>query len=149
MTRSMFITVLFRLAKDMYRWDEADVGALPYLDVDPAAWYAEPIAWAYAERILPFTDGPMFSPSTPVTRLEMALAACYLAEAMGQSGEADIAMGEGFSDFEPLHREAKTAVAWCLENEVLRGMGDGSLGVDATATRAQVAQIALNLYHAL
>jgi len=40
-------------------------------------------------------------------------------------------------------------VAWCLENEVLRGMGDGSLGVDATATRAQVAQIALNLYHAL
>lgn len=149
MTRSMFITVLFRLAKELYGCDGGDADALPYLDIDPQAWYAEPIAWAYEENVLPYPDGAMFCPSMAVTRLEMALAAYYLAEAQGEDVKADIAAGEDFADFEDLHQEAKKAVAWCLGNKVLRGMGDGTLGMEETATRAQVAQIALNIYNAL
>lgn len=149
MTRGMFITVLSRLYTEMGGKGEGDVSALPYLDIDPNAWYASAVAWAYSGRILPFGDGAMFSPSAPVTRGEMAQAAYYLASYMGRDTAASLAAGEGFTDFADLSAEEQRAAAWCYERGVLRGMGDGTLGMGKTATRAQVAQIAMNIYSAL
>jgi len=149
MTRSMFITVLARLYTEMGGKAGGDASALPYLDIDPAAWYASSVAWAYNGNILPFGEGTMFSPSAPVTRGEMAQAAYYLAAYMGQNTTASLAAGEGFTDFATLSHEEQQAAAWCYEKGVMRGMGNGTLGMGETATRAQVAQIAMNLYNAL
>lgn len=149
MTRSMFITVLSRLCEKMGGKMGGDISSLPYLDIDTDAWYAEAVAWAYEREILPFGEGSMFSPSAPVTREEMAVAAEKLAIHIGRHKAASLSAGDDFSDFDILGPESQKAVAWCVKNKVLRGMGDGTLGMDKTATRAEVAQIALNLYAAL
>ncbi len=149
MTRSMFITVLSRLHTELGGKSTGDPATLPYLDIDPAAWYATPVAWAHKGGILPFGTGTMFSPSTAVTRLEMAQAAYNMAAYMGLDTAADPEAGEGYADFAELAASEQRAVAWCLEKGILRGMGDGTLGMEETATRAQVAQIAMNIYTAL
>ncbi len=149
MTRAMFITVLSRLYEKMGGKIGGDISSLPYLDIDSDAWYAKAVAWAYQGGILPFGGGSMFSPSAPVTREEMAVAAQRLAAYLGKNKTASLSVGDAFSDFSLLGSESQKAVAWCVENEVLRGMGDGTLGMDKTATRAEVAQIALNLHVAL
>ncbi len=149
MTRSMFITVLSRLYTEMGGKITTGGVALPYLDVDAAAWYASAVSWAYAGHILPFGEGAMFSPSAPITRGEMAQAAYLLAGYMGKNTTFSLASGADFADFAALSDEEKGAAAWCIENKVMRGMGDGTLGMQKTATRAEVAQIAVNLYNAL
>ncbi len=149
MTRAMFITVLGRLYTAMGGRGEADASALPYLDVDPTAWYAPAVAWAHDGGILPFGETAMFSPSALVTRGEMAQAAYNLAAYIAADTGAPLSVGEGFTDFADLSPAEQKAAAWCLKNEVLRGMGDGTLGMNETATRAQVAQISMNIYNAL
>lgn len=149
MTRSMFITVLGRIYEKLGHRIAGDAATLPYLDIDPSAWYAKPVAWAHAGGILPFETGSMFSPSTPVTREEMAIAAYNLAKYIGADKEPSLSVGDAYQDFALLSAHARTAVAWCIENGVMQGLGDGTLGMEQTATRAQVAQIALNVYNAL
>ena len=149
MTRAMFITVLGRVYTKMGGKLSGDVTALPYLDIEPGTWYAESIAWAHAGGILPFGMGSMFSPSAAVTREEMALAAYNLAAYMGAPIEFTGREAATFSDYAALSPDAQKAAAWCVEKGIIRGLGDGRLGMEETATRAQVAQIALNMYEAL
>lgn len=149
MTRAMFITVLGRLCTALGNNAKGDVSTLPYLDVDPNAYYAPYVAWAYAGGILPFGETAMFSPSSLVTRGEMALAAynlaCFLASDM-TANPNDAAV---FFDYAFLSPFMQNAAAWCVSKGVLHGMGNGLLGMDSTATRAQVAQIIMNLHDAL
>ncbi|MBQ7033446.1 MAG: S-layer homology domain-containing protein [Clostridia bacterium] len=149
MDRSMFITVLSRLYTEMGGKGDGNPALLPYLDVDVNVWYAKAVAWAYSGGILPFGTGSMFSPSAPVTRLEIAEAVYNLASYMALDTSANLEAGAAFSDFEDLSESEQQAMAWCVENGILRGMGDGTLGTEETATRAQVAQIVMNIYTAL
>lgn len=149
MTRAMFITVLGRVYTKMGGKLTGDASALPYLDIEPGTWYAESIAWAYAGGILPFGEGAMFSPSAAVTREEMAIAAYNLAAYMGLPLEFVGKEAASFSDFALLLPHAQKAAAWCVEKGIIRGLGGGRLGMEETATRAQVAQISLNIYDAL
>lgn len=149
MTRAMFITVLGRVYTKMGGKLSGDAASLPYLDIDPGMWYAESIAWAHQGGILPFGEGSMFSPSAAVTREEMALAAYNLAAYMGLPLEFVGKEAASFSDYALLLPHAQKAAAWCVEKGIIRGLGDGRLGMAETATRAQVAQISLNIYDAL
>lgn len=149
MDRSMFITVLSRLYTTMGGKGDGNPALLPYLDVDYDAWYAKAVAWAYSGGILPFGAGSMFSPSAPVTRLEMAVAVYNLASYMALDTSVNVDAGAEFADFAALSAGEQRAMAWCVENGILRGMGDGTLGAAETATRAQVAQIAMNIHTAL
>ncbi len=149
MTRAMFITVLGRVYEKMGGKLSGDATALPYLDIDPEMWYAKSIAWAHSGGMLPFGEGSMFSPSAAVTREEMAIAAYNLAAYMGLPLEFVGKEAASFSDYALLLPHAQKAAAWCVEKSIIRGLGDGRLGMSETATRAQVAQIALNIYEAL
>lgn len=149
MTRAMYITVLGRLCNMLGGNAGGDVASLPYLDVDPDAYYAPYVAWAYTSGVLPFGETAMFSPSALVTRGEMALAAYNLACFMGADMKADPNDCTEFFDYAFLSPLMQGATAWCVSHDVLRGMGNGLLGMDSTATRAQVAQIIMNLHDAL
>lgn len=149
MTRAMFITVLGRLYESKGRTIEADMTALPYLDVDSSAYYAPYVAWAYEKKLLPFGDTAMFSPSALVTRGEMVLAAYNF----GAFKKADMTLDRrktaGFTDYANLSSELKDASTWCVGKKIISGMGGGLLSLDETATRAQVAKIMMNLYNAI
>ncbi len=150
MTRSMYITVLCRLYTLLSgKTPKADPLALPYLDITPEDWYAPSVAWAYEEDLLPFEESAMFSPSAPMTRGEMAISAYKLSALLGEKADTDTFDEEEFADFADLPPQLSEAAAWCVSAKVLRGMGDGTLGMEKTATRAQVAQIAVNLHTAL
>ncbi len=149
MTRGMFITVLSRVYAAMGGNGSGNPAILPYLDIDPSAWYASAVAWAYAGGILPFEGSSMFSPSAPMTRSEMARAAHNLAVYIAADTTYDTAVGENFVDFVFLSAEEQRAAAWCLGRGIMNGMGDGTLGMQGTATRAQAAKIVMSLYEAL
>lgn len=48
------------------------VAGTPFVDVDPAAYYAEAVAWLVAEKITTGTSGSTYSPNALVTRGQMA-----------------------------------------------------------------------------
>lgn len=149
MTRAMFITVLGRLYEAKGRKIEANISALPYLDIDPSAYYASYVAWGYEKKLLPFGETAMFSPSAPVTRGEMVLCAYNF----GTFKKADMTLDRrktaGFTDYAALSSDLKDASTWCVGKKIISGMGNGLLALSETATRAQVAQIMMNLYKAI
>ena len=68
MSRAMVATVL-------YRYDgEKPPGANSFTDVAANAWYAASAAWAANNKILAGTTATTFSPTTPITREELASA---------------------------------------------------------------------------
>ncbi|MBQ7037336.1 MAG: S-layer homology domain-containing protein [Clostridia bacterium] len=149
MTRAMFITVLGRLYESKGKTIEADISALPYLDVDASAYYAPYVAWAYEKKLLPFGDTAMFSPSAPVTRGEMVLCAYKFGAFKKVDMTLDRRTTAGFTDYADLSSDLKDASTWCVGKKIISGMGNGLLALSETATRAQVAQIMMNLYKAI
>ncbi len=149
MTRAMFITALSRLYTAMGGNGTGNPSVLPYLDIDASAWYAPAVAWAHAGGILPFEGNTVFSPSAPVTRSEMARAAYNMAAFIAADTSFSASAGEGFSDFATLSPVEQRAAAWCLGKGIMNGMGNGTLGMQGTATRAQAAKIVMNLYAAV
>ena len=55
----------------------------------------------------------------------------------------------GFTDAGQVSGYAQKAMAWAVENGIVSGFGDGRIGPKGQATRAQVAQILMNLLNNL
>ena len=146
MTRSMFVTVLGRLYTALGNKIRGNISALPYLDIDEGAWYASAVAWAYENDILPFAETTMFSPSAPITRMEMIECICNLAKLRGVSVIGDTGAIADFADFSTLTKDEKKVAAWAVGEGIIRGMGNNTLSLSETATRAQVAQIMINTH---
>ncbi|NBI18070.1 S-layer homology domain-containing protein [Neglecta sp. X4] len=68
LNRAMAVTVLHRLAGCP---DEQ--GGLPFQDVERDAWYKKAVDWASGAEIVSGTGKMLFSPSSPVTREQIAL----------------------------------------------------------------------------
>lgn len=68
LTRAQIVAILHRLA------GSPDVGYLGcFQDVSTDAWYSHPVAWAYEKGIIHGTSGTTFSPSSKITREQLAV----------------------------------------------------------------------------
>ena len=65
MTRSMFVTVLYRMDGG-----EAESSA-DFIDVPRGSWYSDAVAWASENSLVTGTGGGRFSPKTNVTREQL------------------------------------------------------------------------------
>lgn len=145
MTRGMFITVLSRFAK-------VDIAsATPiFEDVSPESYYAAPIFWANHCSLLTWVDGNTFSPDKPITREEMVTTMynyCrYIAYDLSNILPSS---PESFSDFSQASPFAIDAIGYTHAMGIISGYEDGSLKPQGTATRAEVAQVFINLENAL
>ena len=103
----------------------------PFADVSTSDWFFKAVLWAKENGITSGVDATHFGANQTCTR-EQVVTFLWAAEGKPVSSAA-----VSFSDV-PAGAWFYAPVAWAVENKVTSGMGDGSFGVGATCTRAQV-----------
>lgn len=139
MTRAMFVTVLARMdgvADDPH-------AKTHFNDVKDGNYYAGAVAWAFENDIVEGTSKKTFSPNARITREEMVTMLFRYAGYLGQDTDADVKILKDFPDGNRVNGWAKEAMAWAVEQGIVRGTEKG-LQPRATATRAQGAQVLMN-----
>ena len=124
MTRAMMMTVLAR-------FDGEDTAG-------GATWYEKGMDWAVSNSV---SDGS--DPNGNVSREQLAVMLWRYAGSPAPSGSL-----ESFSDAGSVSAYARDAMRWAVENGVINGFGNGQLGPQGQATRAQVAQVLKNFIEA-
>ena len=138
LTRAMIAQVLYNL--------EGETGSYPTVfdDVAKSAWYADAVNWAAASGIVEGKGNGKFDPNAAITRQEMAAILYRYSDLKGYD-VSDVDSLAAFTDADKVASWAKEAMGWAVENYVINGKGNGKLDPTGTATRAEVAQILMNL----
>ena len=149
MTRGMFATVIGRVCR-ILRPGSVIRGDSAFNDVQPGQYYSNSVAWAADNGIVSGTSADTFSPNANITREEMASLLYNFAELM----QLDTSVGDGerlsaFPDSDRAASWAVDALAWASAHGIINGSDEGLLTPEATATRAQAAQIFLNFFQRL
>lgn len=129
MDRAMMTTVLWRLAEK----PNADVVDL-FDDVVSGSYYEQAVCWGVATGVIKGTDNG-FEPETPISREMLAV---MLYRAAGSPTVVD-EMPRRFTDGAQVSGWAQEAMIWCIQNDIIKGYPDNTLGSKNTATRAEVA----------
>lgn len=137
MTRGMFATVLYKLAGNMEY--DTEPGELSFTDVDPEAYYANPIAWAVTNGLCIGVGDNQFSPERTIDRQEMAVMISRFIDF------TDVQLETG----EPLEfNDSDTISIWATEYvdrvsglQIFSGYPDGSFKPLDTTSRAECASI--------
>ncbi len=139
MTRAMFTTILYRMAGE-----PTVTGDNKYADIADDAWYVTAANWAKGYNISAVL-GSEFVGDKPITREEMmVMLYAYVDIHTDANQTADIKVLEKFVDGAEVSAENKVAVAWAIENYVIKGNTDNKLMPKSLATRAEVAQMLTN-----
>ena len=138
LTRAMIAQVLYNL--------EGETSSYPTVfdDVAKSAWYADAVNWAAASGIVEGKGNNKFDPNAAITRQEMAAILYRYSELKGYD-VSDVDSLSSFTDAGKVASWAKEPMGWAVENYVINGKGNGTLDPTGTATRAEVAQILMNL----
>ena len=112
---------------------------MEYSDVTGEAWYAEAVRWATSQGIVGGYGNGTFGPNDPITREQLAVMLWrYSGSPAATNKELHL------NDTDEINGFALEALRWAVENGILNGCGDGRLGPQGLATRAQVAQMLKN-----
>ena len=112
---------------------------LDFSDVADEAWYTEAVRWATSQGIVGGYGNGTFGPNDPITREQLAV---MLWRYSGSPAATNKELH--FNDTDEISGFALEALRWAVENGILNGYGDGRLGLQGQATRAQVAQMLKN-----
>ena len=137
MNRAMLVTVLYRS-----EGEPATTGKTPFTDLK-AGWYKKSVAWAYENKVVNGTTDTTFSPTTPITREQIATIFYRFAQFKGRDISARANLNT-FPDGSKVAKYAKEAMTWAVGEGLITGTKAGSqtlLDPKGNATRAQVATI--------
>lgn len=135
MTRSMLVTVLYRLAGS----PEVE-GSSKFSDVAPNAYYTDAVIWATQNGIVGGYDNGQFGTNDPVSREQMATILYRYAQHM----EYDVSLVKGLNDYTDSNQVSSYAVRamqWAVANGIINGTSSTTLSPQGSATRSQVAVI--------
>ena len=135
MTRGMLVTVLYRMEGSP---EVSSQGV--FSDVASDQYYSAPVAWAYSNGIVSGISADLFSPSSNVTRQQLAAILMRYADYKGKdvSGRADLST---YRDRNSISAYALEAAEWAVDSGLMSGVAADSFSPLSGATRAQVAQI--------
>ena len=103
-------------------------------DVPESAWYAPAVRYVLEKGLFAGTSGTQFSPNAPMTRA-MLVTVLYRHAGSPAAGDSP------FSDV-PENRWYSAAVSWAYQEDVVRGVGDGSqFQPEGILSREQLATI--------
>lgn len=123
----------------------ASAAEMPFADVDSGAWYMPYVSALYQRGIVNGTGENTFSPDSSVTRQDMCVMICRAIENAGISlsvTEEELV----FADAEKIAEYAEKAIKMLYEQELVRGMEDGSFAPENCASRAECAVLLNSLY---
>ncbi len=135
LTRSMLVTILYRMAGT-----PVVSGAPMFQDVEPDAWYLDPLLWATQNSIVSGYGDDRFGPADNITREQTAAILYRFAAYMGYNTEASGRL-DRFADAQEVGSWSQAALSWAVGAEILSGNTDGRLNPKGNATRAQVAAL--------
>ena len=116
------------------------VNYLPdFSDLAGDAWYTGAIRWAVSQGIVGGYGDGTFGPDDPITREQLAVMLWRYSGSPAATGKE-----LHFNDTDEISGFALEALRWAVENGILNGYGDGWLGPQGQATRAQAAQMLKN-----
>lgn len=139
-TRSQVAQTLYNLAGQ-----PLIVSENPFTDVAEDAWYAKAVTWAAENGLTEGKSADRFAPNDPVTREQLVTFICRYADWKGlelPSKEVDLSQ---YQDAGEVSGWAKDFVLRALEAGIISGTSEYTLAPQGTATRAQIAQIFMNL----
>ena len=117
----------------------------PYSDVAADAPLADAIRWLEANGAVPDTPG-LAEPDKAVQRLDMLTLCLTLPQVMEHYLSAEVSGELPFADAGELDEEFSRYVLWLSESGILQGFGDGTMGLERLATRAQLATVLMRLF---
>ena len=132
-TRAALVTILYRMDGSPRVTKKA-----PYSDVISGEWYAAAVAWAADKKIVTGKTDTLFGPSDLLTRQQAAAIVkryADYAKIKGKSG-GSLTM---FRDASKVAEYAVDPLAWCVQNGLLRTVGDNRIAPEEAALRGQVA----------
>ena len=106
------------------------------------AWYYNAVLWAQQNGIVSGYGDGTFRPEAHITREQLAVIFYNYAklQGYGMSAAHDLS---GFTDAGAVSSWALPAMRWAVGRGIISGHGDGVLGPQGTATRAQMAAMLL------
>ena len=135
-TRAQAAVIFYRMAGS-----PAVTGDSPFTDVENGpgtAWYYNAVLWAQQNGIVSGYGDGTFHPGTNITREQLAVIFYNYAKLKGYDVSATNDLS-GFTDAGDVSDWALPAMRWAVGSGIMGGYGDGILGPQGTATRAQVA----------
>ncbi|MBR2626877.1 MAG: S-layer homology domain-containing protein, partial [Peptococcaceae bacterium] len=142
-SRAMLVAVLHRMAGE-----PSVYGKYPFDDVRDTAWYANPVAWAYQNKLAGGITETKYAPNSPITREQLAVMLMRYAQYQGCDTSNTIRLVH-YKDADQVSGYAEGAVKWAVANGILKGRNLNELAPQGTATRAEVAVMLerfVNLY---
>ena len=131
-TRGQMITMLYRLA------GAPEVkAASPFTDVEADAWYADAVAWGYAQGVVKGIDDTTFGADQVLTRQQMVT---FLYRYAGEPKVGANAL-EGYTDKGQVAEYAADAMNWAVVNDIVNGMTETTLVPEGQTQRVQAAAI--------
>ncbi|MGI5970836.1 MAG: S-layer homology domain-containing protein [Oscillospiraceae bacterium] len=143
MTRSMLVTVLYRLAGQ-----PGVEGSNVYSDVEDGTWYTDAVIWAAGEGIVSGYGDSIFGTNDIITRQDMVTILWRYMQYMGYDtdSEADLSM---YDDAGSIAQYARSAMSWAVSIGLVSGTTNSALSPGSSASRAQVATIYARLINYL
>ena len=136
-TRGMLVTILHRL-------DGADetVEKSAFEDVPVGSYYEDAINWAAAHGIVGGYSRTQFGPNDSITREQLATILYRYSSYKGfdVSGESTLS---AYNDVAEINDYAMKAMRWAEAVGIINGVGNGKLGPQMSASRAQVATMVM------
>ena len=135
MTRGMLATVLWRMEY------EPQASVTSFTDVNEGMYYADAVAWAFANGIVSGYNNEVFGPNDNITREQMAAILHRYARYKGY----DVSIDEdtnilSYNDALNISEYAISAMQWACGAGLIQG-SDGNLMPQGEASRAQLAAI--------
>jgi len=139
-TRGQIVTILWRTENS-----PVINYLMAYEDVAAEKYYTEAIRWATGEGIAGGYGNGKFGPDDPITRQQLAAILWRYSQHKGY----DVSVGEdtnilSYEDAFDISEYAIPAMQWACGAGVMDGYGNGCLGPNDGATRAQAAQMLKN-----
>lgn len=140
MTRSMLVTMLYRLAGS-----PAVTGSVSsiFTDCVDSQWYSSAVLWAYQNKIVEGITATTFSPDNTLTREQMAAIVYRYAVLKGATVQTDLTLK--YSDSASVDDWAKAGVAYCTAKGLMTGDTATTFAPDTSADRAMGATVLTRL----
>ncbi|MDD4781646.1 MAG: S-layer homology domain-containing protein [Tissierellia bacterium] len=133
MTRSMLVTVLYRLEGKLEIAKTAS-----FTDIPSGQWYSDAVSWSVEKEIVKGITETEFKPENNITREQLSVMLYrYAASKNKVSGVAGSI--DSFTDKDKVSSWAVDAIKWAVGQGIITGKSNGNLDPSGSATRAEVA----------
>lgn len=148
-TRAEFTAMIVRIVQQYGAFEEADMNkpALSFGDVKKNDWFAADVAWAVQAGLVNGKREGVFAPEQEISRQEMA-AIIARAFQFGGSKQAGTAPAGSFADVADAPAWAKEAIEAAARYGLMKGHSADRFDPAGQGTRAQSAQMMINLLKA-